>query len=256
MREKQWQRARARFEGRVHIVYSHALLFSFTPPSSSSACILVRFSMARTKDTAPIQQRQQSRGAPARSRVSSSSSSESDDDRPRPRAPFIRRIPAASTASKNSASHKTQPTQPPPRGGVSKPRQQLHLAAIVAQRARSSVPSPREEQRLKPSGSRKGHARAAVLSSSSSGSTSSSAAPSPPRGRSKASAAQSSGASAAHSTSALSSYSRMPDEDLVKFFAAVDDALASSVGRLRGSDKLRVSCGSSVAWRSVCHIAQ
>ena len=240
------------FEGRVHIVYSHALLFSFTPPSSSSACILVRFSMARTKDTAPIQQRQQSRGAPARSRVSSSSSSESDDDRPRPRAPFIRRIPAASTASKNSASHKTQPTQPPPRGGVSKPRQQLHLAAIVAQRARSSVPSPREEQRLKPSGSRKGHARAAVLSSSSSGSTSSSAAPSPPRGRSKASAAQSSGASAAHSTSALSSYSRMPDEDLVKFFAAVDDALASSVGRLRGSDKLRVSCGSSVAWRSVC----
>ena len=44
----------------------------------------------------------------------------------------------------------------------------------------------------------------------------------------------------------------MPDEDVVKFFAAVDDALASSVGRLRGSDKLRVSCGSSVAWRSVC----
>jgi hypothetical protein len=33
----------------------------------------------------------------------------------------------------------------------------------------------------------------------------------------------------------------MPDEDLIKFFSAVDDALASSVGRLRGSDKLRVS---------------
>lgn len=209
--------------------------------------------MARTKDTAPTQQRQQPR-ALARSRVSSSSSSESDDDRPRPRAPFIRRIPAASTAPKNSASHKTHPTQPPPRGGVSKPRQQLHLAAIVAQRGRSSVPSPRQEQRLKASGARKGQARAAVLSSSSSGSTSSSAAPSPPRGRSKASAAQSSGASAAHSTLAASSYSRMPDEDLVKFFAAVDDALASSVGRLRGSDKLRVSCYFIVALRSLCII--
>jgi hypothetical protein len=33
----------------------------------------------------------------------------------------------------------------------------------------------------------------------------------------------------------------MLDEDLVKFFSAVDEALATSVGRLRGSDKLRVS---------------
>ena len=189
--------------------------------------------MARTKD-APLQRQQQRGRARARSSSSSSGSSSESEDRPRARVPFIRRVPSAATTSKPSLSshtHKQSHAPPPlPRGGVAKSHRP-HLAAIVAERS-----SSREVQRMKP-GASKGRPRAAPQSSSSSSSASSSPAPSPPRARSKASAAPPLPSS---SSSSSSSSSRILDEDLVKFFTAVDDALATAVGRLRGSDKLRV----------------
>ncbi len=209
--------------------------------------------MARSKDSAPLQQRQKPRPPPrARSSSSSSSSSDSDDVRSRPPVPFIRRVPAASTTSKSPhSSQKSGQSQQVPRRGVAKPQHHLHLAAIVAQRAPSSTSSSREVQRASKAVSKSSavvrkQSRPALQSSSSSGSTSTSSSPSPPRARSKTSqsslsSSAAASAAAAQPSSNTSPMSRMLDEDLVKFFSAVDEALATSVGRLRGSDKLRVS---------------